>query len=326
MKEPAGLPVRAFNPRFFSEDLAIVLLWTFATVAMLYLSSAGSLPVRAILAFPAVLFIPGYALVSALFPGSHEIDGIERVALSIGLSMAVVPLLCLGLNYTPTGIRLEPLVLCLTVFIIIMVIIAGFRRCRMDAEDQFTIHWSQIVHGIISWLFPPGSTVYDRVASVLLITGVIAAALVAVYVVVVPKEGESFTEFYLLGPNHLAADYPKEFVPGKVLTITIGIGNHEFAGVTYFVEIFAVNQSAGSVNGQVIIDRMERVGGYERSLAHNTTQEDTVSFAVGDTGFNQVRFLLFRAPPPPDTVKGPDRIHASYRDLRLWVKPVSSGK
>jgi uncharacterized membrane protein len=326
MKEPAGLLVRALNPRYFSGDLAIVLIWTFGTVAVLYLSSAGSLPARAFLAFPVVLFIPGYAFVSALFPGSHEIDGIERLALSIGLSMAVVPLLCLGLNYTPTGIRLEPLVLCLTVFIIVMVIIAGFRRGQLEKDDQFAIHWSEMVQGIISWLFAPGSTVYDRVVSVLLILGVIAAALAAVYVVVVPKEGERYTEFYLLGPNHLAAGYPKEFVPGRVLNITIGIGNHEFAGVTYFIEIFAVNQSVGNVNGPVIIDRMERIGGYERSLAHNTSQEDTVTFTVGDAGFNQVRFLMFRAPPPPDTVKGPERIHASYRDLRLWVKPVSSGK
>jgi len=37
------------------------------------------------------------------------IDGIERVALAFGLSIAIVPLLGLVLNFTPWGIRLTPL-------------------------------------------------------------------------------------------------------------------------------------------------------------------------------------------------------------------------
>ncbi|MGB3943467.1 MAG: DUF1616 domain-containing protein, partial [Methanothrix sp.] len=51
-----------------------------------------------------VLFLPGYALIAALFPRDDDLDGIERVALSFGLSIAVVPLIGLGLNYTPWGI------------------------------------------------------------------------------------------------------------------------------------------------------------------------------------------------------------------------------
>jgi uncharacterized membrane protein len=326
MKEPAGLQIKAVNPRSFPGDLAIILIWTFATLALLHFSSAGTSPVRTALVFPVVLFIPGYALVSALFPGSHGIDAIERVALSIGLSLAIVPFLCLGLNYAPSGIRLEPLVLCLTVIVVALAITAWLRRCQLDADDQFTIQWSEMVKRFFSWIFIPGSTVYDQVVSALLIIAVLVTAVTAVYVVVVPKEGETFTEFYILGPDHLAFGYPKEFVPGRGQSITIGIGNHEFTGVTYFVEIFAVNQSAGSVNGPGIIDRMERIGGYERFLAHNTTQEDTVTFIIRDAGFNQVRVLLFRTSPPPDTEGGPDRIDASYRDLRLWIKPLESGK
>ena len=54
-----------------------------------------------------VLFLPGFSLIKALF-SSKELDNIERLALSVGLSLALVPLVGLLLNYTPWGIRVNP--------------------------------------------------------------------------------------------------------------------------------------------------------------------------------------------------------------------------
>lgn len=59
-----------------------------------------------------VLFLPGYSLIRALF-GSKELDDIERFALSVGLSLALVPMASLLLNYTPWGIRTTPVTFCL---------------------------------------------------------------------------------------------------------------------------------------------------------------------------------------------------------------------
>ena len=59
-----------------------------------------------------VLFLPGYCLIKALF-SSKELDNIERFALSVGLSLALVPLVGLLLNYTPGGIRTTPVIFCL---------------------------------------------------------------------------------------------------------------------------------------------------------------------------------------------------------------------
>src|SRR5437763_1002628 len=50
--------------------------------------------------FPLIFFVPGYLVVSALFPGNKEIDWIERIALALGLSIAVETLLGLVLNFT----------------------------------------------------------------------------------------------------------------------------------------------------------------------------------------------------------------------------------
>jgi len=67
-----------------------------------------------------VLWMPGYTFIKALFPikvpiptSSTELDSIERIALSIGMSIALVPIVGLLLNYTPFGIRLIPITLSL---------------------------------------------------------------------------------------------------------------------------------------------------------------------------------------------------------------------
>jgi hypothetical protein len=67
-----------------------------------------------------LIFLPGYALVKMLYPekvpiktSSENLDCIERVALSLVLSLALAPLVGLILNYTPFGIRTTPIVLSL---------------------------------------------------------------------------------------------------------------------------------------------------------------------------------------------------------------------
>ena len=59
--------------------------------------------IRTILGLFLILFIPGYSLIAALFPRKGDLDGIERAALSFGLSIAVTPLIGLALNYTSMG-------------------------------------------------------------------------------------------------------------------------------------------------------------------------------------------------------------------------------
>ena len=81
-----------------------------------------------------VLFVPGYVAVEALFPRGRELDGIERLALSVGLSLALVPLVGLLLNYTPWGIRLDPIMISLTILTVGLAIVAFARRFRLSVE------------------------------------------------------------------------------------------------------------------------------------------------------------------------------------------------
>lgn len=62
-----------------------------------------------------VLYLPGATLIELLYPRREDLSQLERLALSIGLSLALVPLVGLILNYTPWGIRLNPIITSLTI-------------------------------------------------------------------------------------------------------------------------------------------------------------------------------------------------------------------
>ncbi len=82
--------------------------------------------VRIIVGMIFVLFIPGYLLIQLLYPGK-EMDMIERLALSLGLSLALTALIGLILNYSPWGIRLEPMVILLSLFSITLALGGTYR-------------------------------------------------------------------------------------------------------------------------------------------------------------------------------------------------------
>jgi len=117
---------------WFYGSLAASLL----TVLMIYTlpSESPLVALRWILGSVFVLFVPGYVTVQALFPRVEDLDGIERLMLSIGLSLALVPLIGLLLSYTPWGIRLDPIVISLTVFTVGLALGALFWRFRILGE------------------------------------------------------------------------------------------------------------------------------------------------------------------------------------------------
>jgi uncharacterized membrane protein len=154
-----------------------------------------------------VLFLPGYSLIATLFPRKDDLDGIERVALSFGLSIAITPLLGLALNYTPFGIRLTPILIVLSVFTIALAIGAWVRRSWIPEGDRFRVDFGAFFKSIKD-SFKTTDSKADKILTAVLIILIVLALSVTVYVIVTPKEGEKFTEFYVLGPGGMAEEYP----------------------------------------------------------------------------------------------------------------------
>lgn len=75
-----------------------------------------------------VLYLPGAALIELLYPKPSDLSQLERLALSIGLSLALVPLVGLILNYTPWGIRLNPVITSLSMLALALAVGAAARK------------------------------------------------------------------------------------------------------------------------------------------------------------------------------------------------------
>ena len=82
-----------------------------------------------------LLWVPGYSFMKALFP-TKEIDNIERLVLSIGTSVALVPIVGLFLSYTPFGIRITPVSISLLALAITLATIAIIKEYQTKREAK----------------------------------------------------------------------------------------------------------------------------------------------------------------------------------------------
>jgi len=81
-----------------------------------------------------ILYLPGYCFVEALYPAKGGLDDIERIALSIGLSLAISPLTLLVLNFTPWGIRLVPFLVSLVAVTLGLAGVAALRKYEVSKK------------------------------------------------------------------------------------------------------------------------------------------------------------------------------------------------
>ena len=75
-----------------------------------------------------VLVAPGFALTWVLFPSRHRMSGLDRLALTIAMSLFMVPAIGLVLNYTPVGIEPQPIAGILTALTISLLFVGAYRE------------------------------------------------------------------------------------------------------------------------------------------------------------------------------------------------------
>ena len=295
------------------------MIWLVVSIAAIYLPILNETIVKALVAIPFVLFIPGYCLIAALFPKNDDIGLTERIALSIALSIAVVPLIGLALNFTPFGIRMDSIVISLTVFTLVMILVAHYRRDLLPSEERFRVPFYEIADTLRNSMFPKEGSRVDRLLSIITTLAILIAVLATVYVIAVPKEGEKFTEFFILGENRMAADYPHQIIVGLKYPMFIGVGNHEYRNMTYTIETWATQTEFDTTTNTSTILSMDPLDRKSLVLSHNETVEIPYNLSINKAGYNRVEFLLFNETVPGMNVTGSDRINASYRDLNLWI-------
>jgi uncharacterized membrane protein len=271
----------------YLDDL--IAIWATSAALLLLIAFSPNNPARVVLGIPFVLFFPGYALISALYPRREDLDGIERLALSLGLSLAVVPLIGLVLNYTPWGIRLTPILTGLTLFIGACSFIAARKRRSLPPSERFPADARPILQSLRTLPWGTIAVSAGAIALVLFLGfrfGVLGGSRV----------GEPFTEFYVLGPGGKAEGYPRKLFMGEAAEVILGIINHEERAASYSVRIRAGDDVLGTI-GPILLN-------------HEQKWEERVKFSLRRPGKRvKVEFLLFIDGRPEP-----------YRRLHLWVE------
>jgi uncharacterized membrane protein len=256
-------------------DLLIILVASLLLILLVIFTSGLA---RIVLGILFVLLFPGYTLIAVLFPRKTDLDSLTRLALSLGISLALVVIILLILNFTPWGIRLYPILISLFLFTGSMAGIAWFRRRRLHPEERFApayrINMSKLSR------YWANQSKMDKI-----LTGLLVAR---------PNVSEKFTEFYILGPQGKAQDYPSELALGEEGVVIVGIVNNEREAMTYSLGI-TIN---GEKVNEISVIRLEQ----------GEKWEQPVTFTPAKVGLDQkVEFLLYKQTPEP------------YRTLYLWI-------
>ncbi len=244
---------------------------------------------RVFIGLPLVLFFPGYVFIAALMPRKTALDAIERIALSFVASLVAVLLIGLLLNYTPWGITVKSTLYSMASFILVMSIIAWVRRRKLGEAERFVI---EFYLGLPKW----GSSRWDKILIVTLLVTILVALGVMIYIVVVPKASEKFTEFYVLGEGGVA-DYPGELGVGEEAKFVIGIINNEREAISYQIVVKIDNEEISRWQPMVLSDGEKKETETEISFTPQTPGES-----------RKITFLLYK--------QGQTDI---YRSLHLWV-------
>lgn len=305
-------------------DVLLVVVWTAFTVAAVLAGLGG--PLRVVLALPLVVLFPGYALLAFLFPersgtNSEEsgasITAVERIALSVVVSLALVPLLAFVVNYTSYGLRLRPLLVTVGGVIAALALLAYLARVRLPVEHRFGVHvFAWLAGGTSRFLSTERRSLRDslplqattetqRLLNLLLVASVLTLIATAGYAAVTPPANDDpFSEFYLVTENgdgeYVAEDLPHEFSEGESRSLFVAIANHEGQRVPYTVIV----QLDGSE-----IDR------FSTSIADGETERVEQSVTPSKTGDRlRLSFLLYRGDVPENPT--PEN---AYRETHLWI-------
>ncbi|MBV0925467.1 DUF1616 domain-containing protein [Halomicroarcula limicola] len=325
-------------------DLLAVLLLLGAATAVVVVEPPGGALLRVPLLLPAILFLPGYALVSFFYPDAPRnqaarndegwsLTPLERAGFAIAASVAIVPIIALVSNFTPYGVRGPPVFGGTIVVTAVLTLAAFVRRARLPAERRFRVRGG-LAEGLEKYFttsrrgarqHSPFEVKSDRhrvlnlvlVATIFLLLSSVAYAAVGP---TLPSHDQDSTEFYLLDENGEYLLGVEEPVDGGSVPANVVIANHEKEEMQYTVVVKRQRVSVGDNRTQV---REERVTDrFQTGVAAGETEQIEKTFEGGGENV-RVQVLLFRGDAPDD----PSAANA-YREARFWPAgdPRESGE
>jgi len=309
-------------------DLLVVSLLSVATTVAALLPALSAWDGRYALAIVAV-FLPGYALVAALFPHGprspedrservpdvRRIDAFERAVLSATLGLVTTPLLGIAVEFSRWSFRPGPVLTAVTAFVLVASVVATVRRHRLPAEERYTParRWVDAFRTL-----PHGRpSVAANVVTVVVIVAVVVAAGGVFAVATTPHSGERFTEFALLNATEergvVAGSYPRTVTAGSETSVVLEIANREGRSQSYTV--VPRLQRVATVDDRPQVIENQSFEPIRLTVDASEIERETGTVSPTMTGENlRLVFLLYRGDPPDETTTD-----TAYRWTHVWL-------
>lgn len=295
-----------FQERPWDLHAAVILMLASDFIRLAF---AGADPIALVMVF----LLPGYLLVAALFPASNAtrsggIDWIERMTLSFALSIALVPLVVLMLNFTPWGIQDTSIVVSITAVTSGLACYAYQRRLSLPPQRRLSLSITLTPSGL------GGLGTLDKWVTAALGASVVVSSVTLAYVVFEPRPGETFTEFYILGPSGNASGYPTNLTVNESASVIIGIANHEGVRTNYTIRVDLlgvrlVYNLTGRFNETYTTNQTTWTWA-NTTIADGANWTDRYPFLAPARGTWKVEFLLYKD----------GDLSVAYRELHLFLE------
>jgi uncharacterized membrane protein len=285
-------------------DLRFISGFAIAALVLAYIPYVKGTIVAYAFSFAMVTFVPGYAFTLAMFPGKAGMDRAGRALVSFALSLLAAFLSVLMLNMASKANDMGLLMAILAMPAIVFTLIANRGRKNIPPEVRFSIDVDSVVRRARAQLFPSnGKSLNMGLVAVLIIVLTLSIGVMA-YIVVAPPPDDGYTEFYLLGPDGTADNYPVKYSLGDSRPVIVGVVNNEGRDMAYDL-VITLND-----NG------MKTIFSEKFTVADKKTWENTVSLVPDRAGDRMdMEFLLYAN----------DNMTAPCSRLHLWVNVTDTG-
>ena len=132
----------------YTQDLKIIYLISLLSIVFILVPPFSETPLRIPFALILIFFVPGYAFISAMFPGNREISGIERFTLSVGFSIVIMVFDGFLISLTVWKFRPNSITFSLVLLTFIFGIIAYLARKRLPVEEQFSFSYKDFIRSL----------------------------------------------------------------------------------------------------------------------------------------------------------------------------------
>lgn len=240
-----------------------------------------------------VILVPGYLVAAILMPRIDDMGWTLRVALTLGLSLALVAFLGLFLNFTPFGITFYSETVSVLSASLLLGLVAYRRRMSVPPTERLEI---RLDFARAPW---KDYSLLEKALAVGLVI-VLAVAIPTLGLALThPRPTQPFTELYLLGPTGNFSGYPSRLNVSEPGTLQVLVANHEGTAVNYTLRVallgvqIVVNVTTGA-NETLVLNRTAGPS-WTFIQADGSTWTQPYTFSIPAVGTWLLEFDLYRS-------------------------------